>query len=127
MGEQQNLHRAELSALERAEQIDEWRMLTAEKKGAQLAPPGGSQPNEAGIKATAKELGIPKREVQRSEKIASISDDAKAAAREAGLDDNHSAPWETGGGASASSHGHASYLSPVWRIWVYLFSDVQDR
>ena len=26
-----NLHRAELSALERAEQIDEWRALTAEK------------------------------------------------------------------------------------------------
>ena len=42
------------SALERAEQIDEWRMLTAEKKGRNLRPLGDRNRNEAGIKATAK-------------------------------------------------------------------------
>src|SRR5919205_961671 len=37
----ENLHRAELTKLERNEHIDEWRRLVQEKKAVQLAPPGG--------------------------------------------------------------------------------------
>jgi ParB-like chromosome segregation protein Spo0J len=88
----ENLHRSNMTTLERAEQIDEWRRLTAEKRGDQLGPPsGGQQPNDLGIKATARDLGVPKQEVQRSSKIASITYEAKEAAREAGLGDNQSA------------------------------------
>jgi ParB family transcriptional regulator, chromosome partitioning protein len=85
----ENLHRAELSKLERASQIEEWRALTSEKVG-KLSPPG-SQPNEMGIRKTAEELGVDKKEVQNSSKIASIIPEAQEAAREAGLDDNQSA------------------------------------
>ncbi len=87
----ENLHRAELTKLERAEQIEEWRRLTAEKKGAQLVHPCGEQPHDIGVSATAKELGVSRPEVQRSAKIAGLTEEAKQAAREAGIDDNQSA------------------------------------
>jgi hypothetical protein len=86
------LHRANLTKLERAEQIEEWRKLTADKKVLQLVTPsGGAQPTEAGVRETARELGISAPEVSRSSKIASISDEAKEAAKEAGIDNNQSA------------------------------------
>lgn len=50
---------ADLTKLERSEQVAEWVRLTDEKrKGAQLAPPGGRQANDVGIKAASRELGI---------------------------------------------------------------------
>jgi ParB family transcriptional regulator, chromosome partitioning protein len=88
----ENLHRAELSALERAEQLSEWVLLTAEKsKGAQVAPPGGAQPHKKGIKAAVRDLGLKRTELQRAVKINAIAPEAKAAAKEADLDDNQSA------------------------------------
>ncbi|MEJ0093339.1 MAG: hypothetical protein WDN46_07855 [Methylocella sp.] len=47
---------------------------------------------EGGISAAAREIDVERTEVRRAEKVASLSDDAKEAAREAGLDDNQSAP-----------------------------------
>jgi hypothetical protein len=79
----ENLHRAELTKLERAEQIEEWRELVS-----QLATP--SQPAERGIRKTAEALGVSTREVQRAEEIAHITPEAKVAATEAGIDDNQS-------------------------------------
>jgi ParB-like chromosome segregation protein Spo0J len=87
----ENLHRAELTALERSNQIARWAELIA-AKGAQVAPPsGGHQPRERGIKKVARDLGVERTEVQRAVKVASISEEAKQAAREAGLDDNRTA------------------------------------
>lgn len=87
----ENLHRCELSKLDRSENIDRWRDLSAAKV-VQLAPPsGGAQPAERGLRKTAQELGIAREEVRQAEKIASIAPEAKQAARDAGLDDNATA------------------------------------
>ncbi len=87
----ENLHRTELTAFQRAEQIEEWRKLTAEKV-AQVGPPlGGGQPKEGGVRKTAEALGVSRQEVQRASKIASIAPAAKEAVRSAGLSDNQSA------------------------------------
>jgi len=87
----ENLHRAELTAQERADHIAEWVRLT-EAKVAQLAPPaGGLQPKEQGIRKATREIGIDRTEAQRAIKIAAIAPEAKQAARDAGLDDDQSA------------------------------------
>lgn len=93
----ENLHRAELTTIERSEQVAEWIELTEEKAvSAQLEPKlsargrdGEGRP-ESGIKAAARELAIDRNEAQRAVKIAGITDEAKEAARAAGLDDNQS-------------------------------------
>lgn len=84
----------ELTKLERDEHIAEWVRLTEEKgKLAQLAPvsPKGGRGNEGGINAAVRERGIDRTQAQRAVKIAGITDEAKAAAREAGVDNNQSA------------------------------------
>ncbi|MDE2582761.1 MAG: ParB N-terminal domain-containing protein [Rhodospirillales bacterium] len=93
----ENLHRAELTAQERAEHIAEWVRLRGEKVG-QLIPPGGRQPNDQGIRKAARELPVAgdtdeakRKNVERAVKIAAIAPEAKEAARAAGLDDNQSA------------------------------------
>jgi hypothetical protein len=45
---------------------------------------------ESGINAAARELGITRQDAQRAVQVASLSDEAKTAARETGLDDNRS-------------------------------------
>ncbi len=87
----ENLHRAELTVLERASHIEEWRKLTAEKVAQVVPPSGGAQPKESGVRATARELGVSRPEVQRSAKLARITPEAKEAAKKAGLDDNQGA------------------------------------
>jgi len=88
----ENLHRAELTALERDEHIAEWVTLSQDKVSAQLAPkPQGGRP-EGGINAAARELGIERTEAQRAVKVAEkLSPEAKDEARSLGLDDNQSA------------------------------------
>ncbi|WP_131836074.1 hypothetical protein [Ancylobacter aquaticus] len=56
MGDRENLHRAELTALERDEQVALWLKLSAEKVSAQLEPKPGRP--EGGVRAAARELGI---------------------------------------------------------------------
>jgi ParB-like chromosome segregation protein Spo0J len=86
----ENLHRAELTPLERAEHIAEWLRLTEKEVSAQVAPKLlGGRP-ESGVRAAARELGIERTEAQRAIKIDSITPEAKAAAREAGMDQNQS-------------------------------------
>ena len=104
----ENLHRAELTVLERAEHVREWVRLTEEKQqgashqaepvSAQLGPKlsrrgreGEGRP-EGGITAAVRELGITRQGGQRSIKIAeALTPEAKTAAVEAHLDDNQSA------------------------------------
>jgi hypothetical protein len=90
-----NLHRADLTVLERAESIEEWRMLIRKKaKVGQVAPLGGHQPKDVGINRTAKELSLTKEEVRRSKAIAGISPKAKAAAITGKLDNSQRALLE---------------------------------
>lgn len=88
----ENLHRSELTKLERSDQIAEWvKLCDAERnKQAQVAPVSGGRGNESGINAASRELGIDRTDAQRAVKIASITPEAKEAAQEAGIDDNQS-------------------------------------
>src|ERR1700730_1516200 len=88
----ENLYRADLTALQRAEHVTELvQGILQDAKGVQLAPPGGEQPHDRGIKKAAKALGFTRDEVRRSLKVDGISEAAKTKAKELGLDDNQSA------------------------------------
>ena len=87
----ENFYRNELTVLERANSIEALRVLIRQKRereGGQVAPPGGSQPKDLGIKGSAKALGITREEVRRAKTISAISDKVKKRVRELGLDDN---------------------------------------
>lgn len=76
----ENLHRADLSAVERAEHIEEWRKLSA-KVASDLPPSGGAQPKEAGIRKAARELGVSHTTVQNAAKIANLPPEVKDQAK----------------------------------------------
>lgn len=76
----ENLHRADLSAVERAEHVNEWRVL-AEKVTNHSSPLGGAQPAEAGIRKAARELGVSQKTVQNAAKIASLPPEVKEQAK----------------------------------------------
>lgn len=97
----ENLHRAELTALERDEHVSEWIRL-AEKKSADVQSlqvatnetkraDGRGHRQESGVRAASRDLGIESTDAHRAVKVASLSDEAKEAAKETGLDDNRSA------------------------------------
>ncbi|HEX3862536.1 MAG TPA: hypothetical protein VHY35_12655 [Stellaceae bacterium] len=88
----ENLHRAELTVLERSEHVAEWVRL-ADDKLAQVAPvsPKGGRGKEGGINAAARELGIERTDAQRATKIDDLDESAKAEAKALKLDDNQSA------------------------------------
>jgi ParB/RepB/Spo0J family partition protein len=90
----ENLHRAELTALERSEHIAEWVRLSNERmeQSAQLAPKGpiGHRP-QGGVNAAVRELGIDRTEAQRAVKIDSLAPEAKTEARALHLDHNQRA------------------------------------
>ncbi len=96
----ENLHRAELTALQRSEQIAEW--ITLEKKwrdevdrvSAQSAQkPQGGRP-KGGLSAAARGLGLDRDDARRAVEVAKLSEEAKSAAVEAKLDDNRTALLE---------------------------------
>lgn len=82
----ENLHRAELTALERSEQIAEWVRLTE----AKVLNPSGSKPKggrpEGGVRAASRQLGIAQTTAQHALKVAALSDEAKAEAISTGAD-----------------------------------------
>ena len=87
----ENLHRANLTKLQRAEYIKKWDELIKKRaKGAQVVQPGGRQPHNKGVSKTAKQLGLSRVAVSRSKKIAGISPKAKTAVKAAGLSNNQS-------------------------------------
>jgi hypothetical protein len=104
----ENLHRAELTALERSEQIAEWIRLCEKRiQPAQLAPPefarikpaqikpsGYKSPprqQQRGINSAVRELGVDRTEAQRAVKIDSLAPEAKIEAKALGLDHNQRA------------------------------------
>lgn len=85
----ENLFRAEVTALERADLMKERVRLVGENV-AQIGPPCGLQPREQGIRKTARDLDLSRSQIQRDLKVASITPEAKEAARAAGIADNQS-------------------------------------
>lgn len=90
----ENLHRAELMSLERDEQIARWVELSKSQRVAESATLGGGQPHERGKSQASRELGVSRGAVKNASKVAALSDEAKEAAREVGLDNNQSALLE---------------------------------
>ena len=101
----ENLHRADLSQIERDVQVARWAELRKQKRELERARDGkdvsrqadakpmGGRP-EGGIREAARELGMSEVDVRRAIKVASLSDEAKSIARDTGLDDNRSALLE---------------------------------
>jgi ParB-like nuclease domain len=89
----ENLARAELSVLERAEQTAKWLKLT----GQAIAEEVSSQPEtkvgrpESGINAAARAVGLTKSEAHRVVTIANLPSEVKEAARKLGLSNNQTA------------------------------------
>lgn len=66
-------------------------VLTEQRVSARSAPkPQGGRP-EGGVRAASRELGLARDDARRATKVASLSEQAKATARETGLDDNRTA------------------------------------
>lgn len=87
----ENLHRSELTAIERSEMTAKYAALVGQRVSAQVGPkPNGGRP-EGGDRKAARDLGIKRQDIQRARQIASLAPEAKAAARDVGLDDNQSA------------------------------------
>jgi ParB-like chromosome segregation protein Spo0J/20S proteasome alpha/beta subunit len=100
----ENLHRAELTEMQRAQQIAEFAALSQQKREAEkagqdatdgisghVAQKFGPGRPEGGISQVARDLHISRRDVRRSRVIAGLSEEVKQAAAEHGLDDNQSA------------------------------------
>jgi ParB/RepB/Spo0J family partition protein len=81
----ENLHRAELSNIEKAECIEDWRKITNRQASHDVTPSGGKQPTEIGIRKTAEALDVSHETVRRARQIASIDDEAKDAATKVGV------------------------------------------
>jgi ParB/RepB/Spo0J family partition protein len=81
----ENLHRAELSRLERSNQIGEWVQLVSDNlsQTRREGRPGA-------LAAASRGLGIGEKDVQRAVQIAGITPEAKEAAAAAGMADNQS-------------------------------------
>lgn len=91
----ENLHRSELSALERAEQIAEWIRLASEadEDADAISSQLGTKPGrpEGGVNAAARNLGIAKTEAHRAADIAAMDPDAKKEAERLSLSRNQDA------------------------------------
>jgi ParB family chromosome partitioning protein len=99
----ENLHRSELTKLERDDNIAEWIKITERmNKPLQSATVSGGRGNESGVNAAARDLGIEQTDAHRAVKVASLSDEAKEAARETGLDNNRSALLDAAGKGSVA-------------------------
>lgn len=91
----ENLHRSDLTDLERKEHTTEWITLTVKRReeinASQLVThkKRGQQPD--GINAASRELGINRMDAHRAMKVASLPEEAKQIARDTGLDNNQSA------------------------------------
>ena len=92
----ENLHRAELTKLERDDNIAEWIKITERilSQHAKEMPQGRGRP-EGGINAASKELGIEKDDAYRAVKIADgLTDESKDAIRGTKIENNRKAMLE---------------------------------
>lgn len=88
----ENLHRAGLTALQRAKAIQRWEQLLQQREaGDDETPKGGRQPADKGLSKTATQLGTSREAIRRSRAVASLSRKVQKTAKAAGLDDNEAA------------------------------------
>lgn len=89
----ENLHRSDLTALERSEHIAEWVKLIEEKPKEDISRQADAKPGrpEGGVRAAARELKLSEADARRAVKVAALSPEAKTAATDSGLSDNRSA------------------------------------
>jgi hypothetical protein len=88
----ENLHRAELTPMQRAAYVKDWEKLLRDRATDDQGPQkGGRQPGDKGLSKTAKQLGMSREAVRRSRVVGSISREALKAAEAAGLDNNETA------------------------------------
>ncbi|MBK5958089.1 hypothetical protein CCR97_08140 [Rhodoplanes elegans] len=95
----ENLHRADLTALERDEQLAEWIRLTEAQQVQSFQSEtieskrvdGKGHRQEGGVNAAARDLGVSKADAHRAMKVSTLSESAKQAARDVGLDNNRTA------------------------------------
>lgn len=87
----ENLHRAELTALERDQHIAKWVELSDCKLAQSAQVSRGGRGKRGGLSEATRGLGVDRTDAQRAIKVASLSEDAKAEAVKAGLDDNRTA------------------------------------
>lgn len=80
----ENLHRAELTVLERDEQIAEWVRLSDRVSRQVDAKPQGGRP-EGGTRAASREIGISEPDARRAVRVDSLTEEAKEAAQKVGL------------------------------------------
>lgn len=102
----ENLRRADLTQLQRKEQIAEWIKLTDENKPAGVRQVYGGRGNEGGLAAAAREIGVKRTSAQEAIKVASLSDEAHCVRRQRCLQLRGSVdsgvPAGRGGGESQS-------------------------
>lgn len=87
----ENLHRAELTALERSEQVARWLKLTEDKLNQLGSVSKGGRGKEGGTRASARDIGVSQSGAVRAQKIAKLTPEAKQAAKDGGVDDNQAA------------------------------------
>ena len=87
----ENLHRADLTALQRSEHTARWVELNKHVVRKNIAELGAPR---RGNRQAARELGVTEYGVRRAIKVASLTDEAKEAARETKQDDNETAMFE---------------------------------
>jgi hypothetical protein len=73
--------------------------------------------HDKGVSAAARELGVPRQQIERSMKIESTAPEAKEAARAAGLDDNQSALLEIAAELTAAQIArHMARRKELWEM-----------
>lgn len=92
----ENLHRNELTALERDEQIALWIALSQQRKKPRQVDEvsKGGRGKTGGVSKASRELSISEPDARRALQVALLPDEAKQIARESGLDGNRSALLE---------------------------------
>ena len=95
----ENLHRAELTEVQRSQQMAEFVTLSTRsgrRRWCATCPPPtnikGASGREAGISAAARDLGVTREEIRRRQTIAALPEATLAAAKKSlGLDDSQAA------------------------------------
>jgi ParB family chromosome partitioning protein len=85
----ENLHRGDLTVLDRSEQTAEWVKLT--DVASVSGPQGGTAKAARELPVPGKTEGARRKDMERALKIAGISAEAKSLVRDSGLEDNQSA------------------------------------
>lgn len=112
----ENLHRADLTVLERAEQEDEYVRITLELNSRQVAEnaerdnrPVGRPKDET--REAARQIGVDETRAKRNKRIVGLTPEAKKVARAEGLDTNQRALLA----ASRAEPGKQAELLRNWR------------